>query len=428
MTEPGGAVKAEMALLGAAFIDPTVAIPVIAGLPDGAFTDTLRAAVAFELGARNPETPVDRALLQTEIPEPIAALWVTSCGSPQRCDAYGETIRDAYDRRLVVSQLRTAVTAAEAAPTAAEAVTAAVGALDLPDRTGVSVSSHTAAEGFLDALDASMQRSETGGGSLPGIPTGFGEIDRLTGGMQPGQLWVVGARPSVGKTAFALNIAGKFPSDTRVLFVSLEMSATDLAGRMIAAKARVGGMTIRDGSVSSDQVRSLTDAADWVSGRHITFVDSGGVTLNDVRSAALQHRPHVIFVDYLQLMTVEGRMPREQAVASLSRGLKLLGRDLNLAVVALSQLRRDADGRRPGLPDLRESGAIEQDADVICALYRPEVHDPKDPAVRGLGEAIVLKNRGGPPGTQQCAYIADWTAWEPLGSDGPTALPRDDDF
>lgn len=245
-------------------------------------------------------------------------------------------------------------------------------------------------------------------GSVSGLPTGFRDLDELTSGLQPSDLIIIAARPSVGKTAFALNIAQHIAirQQKPVAFFSLEMAKDQLAMRMLCTEARVDGQKVRSGWLDAKDWAKISEASDILAEAPIFIDDTPAITAMEMRSKArrlkLKHDIGLIIVDYLQLMRGGGRVEsRQQEVAEITRSLKALARELQVPLIALSQLSRKAEereGKRPGLADLRESGEIEQAADLVAFLYREDYYD-QESANRNIIEVIIGKHRNGPIGT-----------------------------
>lgn len=256
--------------------------------------------------------------------------------------------------------------------------------------------------------------------AITGIPSGFNDLDEITSGFQPGDLIIVGGRPGMGKTAFALNIAqhvGIAMKEPIAVF-SLEMSKEQLAMRMLCSEGMVDASLVRKGFISRQDWPKLTSAAGRLSGASIFIDDSSAITVLEVRAKArrlkMEHRGlSLVVVDYLQLMRSRGSFERrEQEISEISRSLKALAKELKVPVIALSQLNRAVEqrgDRKPTLADLRESGAIEQDADVIIFLYRDEVYNKNNPQNKGKAEIIVAKQRNGPTGTVNLTFLSDKT-------------------
>ena len=255
--------------------------------------------------------------------------------------------------------------------------------------------------------------------AITGVPSGFRDLDELTTGFQKGDLIVVGGRPSMGKTAFTLNIAQHVGLESRepVAIFSLEMAKEQLAFRMLCSEAMVNSNSIRKGFIKKEDWHKLTGAASKLTGAPIFIDDSSGITVLELRAKArrlkMEHGLSLVIVDYLQLMRGKGSFERrEQEISDISRSLKGLAKELSIPVIAVSQLNRSVEQRRPPTPmlaDLRESGAIEQDADVILFLYRDEVYNKDTPANKGEAEVIVAKQRNGPIGKVNLTFNSSCT-------------------
>ena len=277
-----------------------------------------------------------------------------------------------------------------------------------------------------DRIDFLYQRENQG--SVTGIPTGFDDLDERTSGFQPGDLIIVAGRPSMGKTAFSLNIAENVALDSKkpVAVFSMEMGATQLATRMIGSVGRLDQHRMRNGNLEDEDLVRLTTALGKLNDAPI-FIDEGaGLSSFDVRARARRlHRQTgglgLIVVDYLQLMAgTSGRASENRAteISEISRSLKSLAKELNVPVVALSQLNRSVEQRpdkRPVMSDLRESGAIEQDADLILFIYRDEVYNP-DSEDKGMAEIIIAKQRNGPIGRIRLTFLGQHTRFENFAS------------
>jgi replicative DNA helicase len=264
----------------------------------------------------------------------------------------------------------------------------------------------------LDRLEQLVDRGE----EITGVPTGFTDLDRLTAGLQPSNLVVVGARPSMGKTAFALGAATHAAmAGIPVLLFSLEMSHLELAQRVLSAESRVDATRMRNGRLIDSDYTKLTGAISRIGHAPLHIDDNPNVTVMDIRARSRRMKSRdglgLVVVDYLQLMSGRGSSESRQVeISEISRGLKILARELDVPVVALSQLSRTLESRadkRPMLSDLRESGAIEQDADVVMFIYRDEKYEPETEK-RGSAEIIVAKHRSGPTGTVELAFVENY--------------------
>ncbi|MCL4866279.1 MAG: replicative DNA helicase, partial [Gemmatimonadales bacterium] len=276
-----------------------------------------------------------------------------------------------------------------------------------------------------EMLWPTMERIETlhkSGKSITGVPSGFADLDELTSGFQPSELVVVAARPSMGKTAFCLNIATHAAaSDCGVAFFSLEMSKDALVQRMLTAEARVDGQRVRQGSLRDSDFANLARAAGILGSCPIWIDDTPSLSLLEMRGKARRLRAEnevkLIIVDYLQLMkSPEYSENRVQEISDISRSLKGLARELQVPVIALSQLSRASEQRggerKPILSDLRDSGAIEQDADQVIFIHRPEYYDREDESKRGIAEIMLSKNRNGPTGHVELWFHKEYTRFD----------------
>jgi replicative DNA helicase len=268
---------------------------------------------------------------------------------------------------------------------------------------------------------------------VTGVPTGFTDFDRLTAGLQRGELCIVAGRPSMGKSAFALNIAeyAAVAAKVPVALFSLEMSARSLAIRMMCGRAMVNARQLQSGYMPSSKWPDLIRAAGELSEAPIFIDDATDLSVFDIRAKCRRLQADkglgLVVVDYLQLISSRGRSneSRQVEISEISRGLKGLAKELDLPVIALSQLSRQAEqreGKRPGLADLRESGAIEQDADLVALLFREEYYSPT-PENKGVATVIVAKQRNGPTGDLELKFFPDYARFTNLDAfhEGPAA-------
>ena len=269
----------------------------------------------------------------------------------------------------------------------------------------------------LNVLDKIEMASKTKG-NVTGIPTGFIDLDYKTAGFQPSDLILVAARPSMGKTALVLNIAQHmaFREDVTVAVFSLEMSKEQLVNRLLSLESRVDSQSIRTGNLTDEDWSKLIEGAGVIGKSHLIIDDTPGISVTELRSKCrkfkMEHNLGIIIIDYLQLMTGSKHSEsRQQEISDISRSLKAVARELNVPVVALSQLSRAVEQRpdhRPMLSDLRESGAIEQDADVVMFIYRDDYYN-KDTAKPNVAEIIIAKQRNGAIGTIELAWLPQYT-------------------
>lgn len=269
----------------------------------------------------------------------------------------------------------------------------------------------------LNAIEK-IEKASRSQGSVTGIPTGFIDLDYKMSGFQPSDLILVAARPSMGKTAFVLNIAQymAFHNDVTAAIFSLEMSKEQLVNRLLALESKVDSQNIRTGNLEDEEWAKLIEGANIIGKSNLIIDDKPGISISELRSKCrkykMEHNLGIIFIDYLQLMTGSGRSEsRQQEISEISRSLKALARELNVPVVALSQLSRAVEQRpdhRPMLSDLRESGAIEQDADVVMFIYRDDYYH-KDTEKKDIAEIIIAKQRNGPIGTVELVWLPRYT-------------------
>jgi replicative DNA helicase len=272
------------------------------------------------------------------------------------------------------------------------------------------------------------------GKEVTGLATHYTDFDKMTSGLQDSELIIIAARPSMGKTAWAINIAqnAAVHGDKVVAVFSLEMSKESLLRRMLASEARVGSRKLQTGTMMKEDRGNLTKALGRLMDSKMFIDDTPGITLAEMRAKARrlkqqQGRLDLIVVDYLQLMTgtnaggKKGFENRTQEVSSISRGLKALAKEMKIPVVALSQLSRGSEQRtgdkKPLLSDLRESGSIEQDADVVAFIHREEYYNRDDEDLKGKAEIIIAKQRNGPTGSIELAFLSEYTRFENLAKD-----------
>ncbi len=272
--------------------------------------------------------------------------------------------------------------------------------------------------GCFETVEQLYKRKEL----ITGVPTGYANIDKMTAGLQPSDLVILAGRPSMGKTAFAMNIAqhAALMEKTGVAIFSLEMSKEQLTMRLLSSVGHIDSQKIRTGKLQPEDWPRLTRAVGMLSDAPIYIDDTPAISVLEMRSKirrlAVQHDIGLILVDYLQLMRGRSAENRTQEISEISRSLKALAKEYGVPVLALSQLNRGLESRtdkRPMMADLRESGAIEQDADVICFIYRDEVYNKSDDNPnKGIAEIIIGKQRNGPTGTAQLFFKKEYTTFE----------------
>ena len=260
-------------------------------------------------------------------------------------------------------------------------------------------------------------------GNVTGIPTGFLDLDYKTAGLQPSDLILIAARPAMGKTAFVLNIAQHvaFHQNKTVAIFSLEMSKEQLVNRMFSLESNVDAQHLRTGQLNDEEWEKLIESAGIIGRSNLFIDDTPGITIAELRTKcrklSLENNLSMIIIDYLQLMSGSGRSEsRQQEISEISRSLKGLARELNVPVLALSQLSRAVEQRpdkRPMMSDLRESGAIEQDADIIMFIYRDDYYN-HDTDRKDIAEIIIAKQRSGAIGTVELAWLPKYTKFANL--------------
>lgn len=271
----------------------------------------------------------------------------------------------------------------------------------------------------LRTLD-SIEKAAKQKGNITGLETGFRDLDAKTAGLQKSDLILIAARPTMGKTAFVLNIAEyvALHSNSTIALFSLEMSKEQLVKRMLAMNSMVDSQKIRTGDLEDDDWDKLVGSVRKIGNSNLVIDDTSGITASELRSKCrklkIEQGLDLVIIDYLQLMTGAGKRKsdsRQQEISDISRSLKVMARELNVPVIALSQLSRAVESRpdkRPMLSDLRESGAIEQDADIVMFIYRDEYYNP-DSEKKGVAEVIVAKQRSGPTGPVELAWLSQYT-------------------
>ena len=271
----------------------------------------------------------------------------------------------------------------------------------------------------LRTLD-SIEKAAKQKGNITGLETGFRDLDAKTAGLQKSDLILIAARPAMGKTAFVLNIAEyvALHSNSTIALFSLEMSKEQLVKRMLAMNSMVDSQKIRTGDLEDDDWDKLVGSVRKIGNSNLVIDDTSGITASELRSKCrklkIEQGLDLVIIDYLQLMTGAGKRKsdsRQQEISDISRSLKVMARELNVPVIALSQLSRAVESRpdkRPMLSDLRESGAIEQDADIVMFIYRDEYYNP-DSEKKGVAEVIVAKQRSGPTGPVELAWLSQYT-------------------
>ena len=440
---PPQSVEAEQAVLGCMLIDLEAAPRVLHTLTEKSFYSTAHAHIysamsaLFEKNEAIDTISVTDQLKKTGKLEDVGgAYFITGLSS----DAPSATNVEYYakivkEKEILRSIIQSAVQMSTQAYDSTEDATTV---LDQAEQTLFDLSQDAERGRFKliepvlhDVLDNWGTRKK---GTLTGVPTGYYDLDDILSGLQNSDLIICAGRPSMGKTALALSIARNAALEYghRVGVFSLEMSNTQLVERLITSEARVDSHLVRTGRLPKNEWKRLSQAAGPLSEAEIFIDDSAGLNIMDLRAKARQLKAEndiqLIIVDYIQLLNAGSRIEsRQQEISYISRSLKALAKDLNIPVLALSQLSRAVENRtdhRPIMSDLRESGAIEQDADVILFIYRKYVYS-KDEEDKGIGEIIVAKHRNGPTGLVDISFISQYAKFENLSQMQSDFVPDD---
>ena len=428
---PPASVEAEQAVLGAMLLKPEAVTTAAEELSaDDFYRETHRLIYEAMMELKDRTEPVDLVTLTEQLKKAdklakiggIPALSLIANSVPTAANVH-------YHARIVheKAQLRSLISAAtEIAGAAYESADEVEDIMDNAEKRILAVSSGKRSKDFvplqeilLDTLEQIDARYNNKG-SITGLPTGFTELDHLTAGLQKSDLILVAARPSMGKTAFTLNIAAHVVLRARepVAFFSLEMSKEQLVQRLLCSEGRIDSQRLRVGELEEKECGDLIDTANRLSAAPLYIDDTPSITVMELRSKArrlkAEHGLSLIVIDYLQLM--QGRASkngdnRQQEISEISRSLKALARELNVPVIALSQLSRSVESRqvkRPMLSDLRESGSLEQDADIVMFLYREDYYDPETEN-KNITEVIIAKHRNGPVDTVDLTFLKQFT-------------------
>lgn len=429
--------EAEKALLGGVFVDPSVMVGLRTTLrPEDFFNDVHRRVYQAMLTLDDNGKPLDLVSVADVLAREdqleriggppvlmeIASYVPTAAG----VGYYSEMLKGLSLRRQLIQ------VAGRIAEEAYEHPGEVKELLDGAEQRIMSLSQQDRQTSFVTINEAALrtvrvlEKLYKSGNAITGLASGFADLDRMTSGWQPGDLIILAGRPSMGKTSLALNMClNAALRGSRVAIFSLEMPVEQLVMRMISSEAEIPFSRMRTGTFSRDDWYNLTRVTHLVQSTRIHLDDSPGVTLADLRSQCrkLAADPalgvDLVMIDYLQLMSGpadRARESREQEISAISRGLKMLAKELKIPIIALSQLNRSPEGRidkRPHLSDLRESGAIEQDADVIGFIYRDEVYN-KETEKKGIAEVIIGKQRNGPIGTVDLRFNGEFTKFSNL--------------
>src|SRR5690606_12253957 len=421
--------EAEQAVIGAALLQSEALITAMERVKSEDFYSTAHQLIfeaMIELGENN--QPIDLVTLTAHLQDKgsleeiggvsYLAKLANSVPTAANVEYYAQIVEEkSMLRRLI----RTATNIVSDGYASADDITSL---LSDAEKKILEISNRRSSSGFIYIRDALIEVFEkvenlyANKGGTTGIPSGFVDLDRMTAGFQRSDLIIVAAHPSVGKTAFALNIAqnvGVRAKETVAIF-SLEMSAAQLVQRMVCAEANVDATRLRTGNLEADDWEKLTMAIGSLSEANIFIDDTPGIMVADIRAKCRRLKKEkglgMILIDYLQLISGRGKAGenRQQEVSEISRTLKQIARELDVPVIALSQLSRGVEQRqdkRPMMSDLRESGSIEQDADIVSFLYRDDYYD-KESEKKNIIEIIIAKQRNGPVGTVELVFLKNF--------------------
>lgn len=423
----------ERAILGAILLDNALITQAVEHLKPGDFYSPLNRRIFGAMTALfEASKTIDPILIGEELKKEgsleaiggVSTITNLTYGLPHFTDltAYIEVVRDKSMMRNLIR------TCNQITSEALEEEDDARNILDHAEQMIFALAERRAAEGFAHVqpvaekvLAKVEEYSRRESHALTGLATGFRELDEMTSGLQPSDLIIVAARPSMGKTALCLTIAQNAAIDEKAVvgFFSLEMSKEQLVMRMMASEAKVDASRFRRGILSRDEWERLARAIGTLAEARLYIDDTPGISVLEMRAkarrlAAEQKKLDLIVVDYLQLMGGGRAESRQQEVSQISRELKGLAKELNVPVIALSQLSRAPEARNPPKPmmsDLRESGSIEQDADVVAFIYREDYYKPSDENA-GMAELLISKQRNGPTGTIKLAFLREFTRFE----------------
>ena len=422
-------IEAEQAVLGAVFLEPESLTPASEMLrPEDFYRAAHQKIFEMMLALSNKGEPIDLVTVTAELADQnlleevggvsYLADLANAVPTAANVEYYARIIEEkSILRRLI----RTATTIATDGYTREDDVE---GLLNESERKILEVSQRKNTKGFQnikDVLVAAYDKIETlhnRKGDITGIPTGFIELDKMTAGFQRNDLIIVAARPSVGKTAFALNIAQNVATktDENVAIFSLEMGSDQLVMRMLCAEGNIDAQRLRTGALTAEDWAKLTMAMGSLANGGIYIDDTPGIRVSEIRAKCRRLKQEnglgMILIDYLQLIQGSGKSGenRQQEVSEISRSLKALARELQVPVIALSQLSRGVESRqdkRPMMSDIRESGSIEQDADIVAFLYREDYYE-RETENKNTIEIIIAKQRNGPVGTVQLAFVKEY--------------------
>ena len=419
--------EAERAVLGAILIEPAVLVTVTERLrPEDFYRQSHQRLFQVIIDVSEQGEPIDLVTLTSELSdrkllEEVGGVsYLTELAeavpTAANVDYYAQIVEEkAILRRLI----RTATEIATSGYSGGDEVTEVI---DSAEKKILEISQRRIRKGFTPIREILMETFERienlhyNQGKLTGVPSGYTDLDRMTSGFQTSDLIILAARPSMGKTAFSLNVAQNVAirAGLPVAVFNLEMSAPQLVQRMLAAEGNIDAQVFRTGRLEEEDWEKLTMAISTLSEAPIFIDDTPGISVFEIRSKLrrlqAEHGLGMVLIDYLQLIEGRGRDSRQQEISEISRSLKLLARELNVPVIALSQLSRAVEQRqdkRPMLSDLRESGSIEQDADLVSFLYRDDYYN-EESEKKNIIEVILAKHRNGPIGKVELLFLKNY--------------------
>ena len=423
---------AEQSVLGAILLDNTAINPAGETLTSEDFYGEAH-RVVFEamVALSEDDSPIDAVTVaerlersgQLERAGGLGYLSTLMDGLPRALNVadYARIVKDKSSLRNLISSANTIITSAISGDEPTDDI------IDQAERRIFEIAEDKVKRGFLSIrdlvgetthqLEELYERSDV----VTGVPTGFKRLNTYTAGLQSGDLIIIAGRPSMGKTALALNIAQHVAlrHDGSVGIFSLEMSTQQLVRRMISSEAQVDNQKINTGYLSKDELNGLINSLELLASKNIFVDDAANPSLLEMRSKArrlkAEHGLDLLIIDYLQLMSLGRFENRNLEIGAISRALKGLAKELEVPVIALSQLSRAPEARshhRPQLSDLRESGNLEQDADVVSFIYREEIYNPDDPSLEGEATLILAKQRNGPVGDVPLVFLKEFTTFK----------------
>ena len=434
---------AEQSVLGAILLDNTAINPAGETLtPEDFYGEAHRVVFEAMVALSEDDSPIDAVTVaerlersgQLERAGGLGYLSTLMDGLPRALNVadYARIVKDKSSLRDLISSANTIITSAISGDEPTDDI------IDQAERRIFEIAEDKVKRGFLSIRDLAgetthqleelYERSDF----VTGVPTGFKRLNNYTAGLQSGDLIIIAGRPSMGKTALALNIAQHVAlrHDGSVGIFSLEMSTQQLVRRMISSEAQVDNQKINTGYLSKDELNSLINSLELLASKNIFVDDAANPSLLEMRSKArrlkAEHGLDLLIFDYLQLMSLGRFENRNLEIGAISRALKGLAKELEVPVIALSQLSRAPEARshhRPQLSDLRESGNLEQDADVVSFIYREELYNPDDPSLEGEATLIIAKQRNGPVGDVPLVFLKQFTTFKERDDRDDTGEP-----